>query len=287
MALPFDATLKDLVYRFLPDYEVSLGVQDLGPLHPVNVDLSTVTAATDIVLAHGDPPDRLVDLNFQSGPDPALRSRLLVYAALLHHRFQVPVHSIVVLLRPASDHESLTGRLHFIGRARKSRIDFRYEVIRLWKQSPYRYLDGGLGILPLAPLCRLPAGVPMEWAMADLLGRIGERLEGVPSAERLTLSTATYILLGLRLPRESIDPLFRGVRVMIDWMESSTYRGLCEDRRMEGVQETILDQGEEKFGPPSEEQRATLLAIKDRTRLKRLALRLLVATSWDELLATP
>jgi hypothetical protein len=74
MALPFDATLKDLVQTYLPDYE-----RCLGPLTPLNVDLSTISAATDIVLGHADPPDRVVDLNFQSGPDPALGARLLLY----------------------------------------------------------------------------------------------------------------------------------------------------------------------------------------------------------------
>jgi hypothetical protein len=55
MPLPFDATLKDLVRHFLHDYEIQMGLSDLGPLTPLNVDLSTVTAATDIALGHGDP----------------------------------------------------------------------------------------------------------------------------------------------------------------------------------------------------------------------------------------
>jgi hypothetical protein len=103
MPLPFDATLKDLVQQFLPDYEVQMGLSDLGPLTPLNVDLSTVTAATDIALGHGNPPDRIVDINFQSGPDEKLSGRVLLYHALLHFRYRVPVHSLVVLLRPVAD----------------------------------------------------------------------------------------------------------------------------------------------------------------------------------------
>jgi len=115
MPLPFDATLKDLVQHFLHDYEVQMVLSDLGPFTPLNVDLSTVTAATDIALGHGDPPDRVVDINFQSGPDEELPGRVLLYHALLHCRYRVPVHSVVVLLRPLADVRQLTGKLGYVG----------------------------------------------------------------------------------------------------------------------------------------------------------------------------
>src|SRR5947209_20576515 len=121
MPLPFDATLKDLVQHFLHDYEVQMGLSDLGPFTPLNVDLSTLSAATDIALGHGDPPDRVVDLNFQSGPDEDLAARVLMYNAVLHYRLRVPVHSVILLLRPAADHRTLTGRLHYESKKRKGR----------------------------------------------------------------------------------------------------------------------------------------------------------------------
>src|SRR5262249_42052555 len=160
--LPFDATLKDLVQHFLPDYEAQMGLSDLGPLTPLNVDLSTITAATDVALGHGDPPDHIVDINFQSGPDEQLPARVLLYHALLRFRYGVPVHSIIVLLRLAADQRQLTGKLRYIGRPRKGKMDFSYEVIRLWKQPVRRFLTGGLGTLPLAALCRLPAAASLE-----------------------------------------------------------------------------------------------------------------------------
>jgi len=64
MPMPFDATLKDLVQSFVHDYEVLMGLSDFSPLTPLNVDLSTLTAATDVALGHGDPPDQVVDINF-------------------------------------------------------------------------------------------------------------------------------------------------------------------------------------------------------------------------------
>ena len=48
MSLPFDATLKDLVQDYLPAYEQALDLAVFAPLTPLNVDLSTISAATDI-----------------------------------------------------------------------------------------------------------------------------------------------------------------------------------------------------------------------------------------------
>jgi hypothetical protein len=158
MPLRFDATLKDLVQHFVHDYEIQMGLSDLGPFTPLNVDLSTITAATDIALGHGDPPDRVVDINFQSGPDEELQARVLLYHALLHFRYRVPVHSVVVLLRPLADRRQLTGKLRYVGRHPKGKMNFDYEVIRLWQQPARRYLSGGLGTLPW----RLFVGCPQR-----------------------------------------------------------------------------------------------------------------------------
>jgi hypothetical protein len=126
MPMPFDATMKDLVQTFIHDYEVQIGLQEFLPLTVLNADLSTVTAATDIALGHGDPPDRVVDLNFQSGPAEDLSARALLYNALLHYRYRVPVHSIIILLRREADHPNLTRHLRYEGRKRKGKMDFTY-----------------------------------------------------------------------------------------------------------------------------------------------------------------
>src|SRR5207245_7402921 len=176
---------------------------------------STATAATDIALGHGDPPDRVVDINFQSGPDEELSGRVLLYHALLHVRYRVPVHSVVVLLRPLADRRQLTGKLRYVGRRRKGRMDFSYEVIRLWQQPVRRYLVGGLGTLPLAPLCRLPAAESLELALAPVIRRVVERLEreAMPD-DKAKLLMATYVLAGLRVTQEVAERLFQGVRAM-------------------------------------------------------------------------
>jgi hypothetical protein len=87
MSLPFDATHKDFVRIYTKDFEDQLHVTGPGPSTVLNVDLSTISAATDVVLGHGDPLVEIIDLNFQASRDDRLSARVLVYNALLHHRF--------------------------------------------------------------------------------------------------------------------------------------------------------------------------------------------------------
>jgi len=248
------------------------------------VDLSTISAATDFVLGYGDPPVRLVDLNFQASRDAGLSRRLLMYNALLHHRYGAPVHSVVLLLRPAADDATLTGELRYQAWPRRGRMLFKYEVVRLWQKPVRRFLAGHIGTLPLAPLCRLPENVPMEEALAGVIRRMDERLQReAPPPQAALLLNAAYILTGLRLPRERATRLFQGVRAM---RESSTYQAILNEGWVESLQQTLLRLGQQKFGSPTDEIITAIMAITDRERLEQMRDRLLIASGWEELLAT-
>jgi len=284
MPLPFDATLKDLVQSYLPDYERQFGLLDLSPLTPLNVDLSTISAATDIALGRGDPPDTVVDLNFQASKDKDLAARVLLYNSLLHYRFHVPVHSVIVLLRQAADDESLTGRIRYEVQRHKGMMDFSYEVVRLWEQPLEQLLTGPLGTLPLAQLCRSAAEMSAEKQLAMIVNRIQERLDREASPEDAAkIMTATYILSGLRFSRAVVDKAFQGVRTM---EESTTYQGILEKGRAQEAQKILLRLGRKKFKKPSPEVEAALQAITDLERLERMSDRLLTASSWENLLKT-
>jgi predicted transposase YdaD len=218
-----------------------------------------------------------------------------LYNAALHYRFGVPVHSVLVLLRPSADHPTVTGRLHYEGRRRRGKLDFSYEVVRVWRQSARSYLHGGLGTLPLAPLCRLPPGKPLVEALGPIIRRIDERLatEAAP-ADRAQLLAATFVLTGLRVPREGMGPLFERMKHM---KESSGYQIILEEGRAEGLalgrtegrvqtlQQTLLRLGRQQCGAPSKAVQAALQAISDADRLERMADQLLRARTWQELLA--
>src|SRR5262249_6688409 len=110
------------------------------PARILNVDLSTLSAASDVILGLGEPLEEIVDINFQSGPDQDLAARTEMYRAVLHHQYHVPVRSFIVLLRPVADHEHLTGS-HSYGSGTNG-VECSYEVERVWRQPPERYLEG-------------------------------------------------------------------------------------------------------------------------------------------------
>jgi hypothetical protein len=285
MSMPFDATLKDLVQRFPQDYGTALGLTGPAPLTVLNVDLSTITAATDIVLGMGDPLGAIVDLNFQAARSDDLDARVLLYSALLYHRYRVPVHSVVVLLRPAANDPSLDTGVHYAVWPERGRVDMGFEVERLWTRPVEQVLAGGLGTLPLAPLCRMPADTALEQALPGVIRQIDERLtrEARPE-DAATLWTAAFVLSGMRLSRRALLPLFQGVRAM---NESDTYQYIVEEGLLKEARKFVLRHGERRLGAAPESVRSALEAIPDLERLERMSDRALEASSWQEILETP
>jgi len=284
MPLDFDATLKELVMRRPADFSDGFRLRGAGTPAVLNVDLSVVSAATDAVLGFGDPPTELVDLNFQSGPDPSLVRRLLLYNALLHHRYDAPVHSLLILLRPAADGPHLTGWLRYRGQGRRGRTDFRYEVIRLWQVPTRRLLRGRLGILPLAVLGRVPEGLRTERGLVSVIREIERRAvsEAQPDEARQPLTEA-FFLTGARVSEEAVLRLYSGVPLV---QESTSYQYVLRQGALNDRRETLLELGGERFGPPDDAVATSLAGITDLDRLKRMTRRLLRVSSWQELLRT-
>src|SRR5208337_1965513 len=79
------------------------------PVKLLNVDLSTVTAAADLILGLGEPLEEVIQLDFQSSAAAWKHADLMVYHALLFAHYHVPVHTIIILLRPAAAHGNLSG----------------------------------------------------------------------------------------------------------------------------------------------------------------------------------
>lgn len=254
----------------------------------LNVDLPTVTASTDLVFGLGEPLHEVVHLDVQAGPDTDKPRDVLAYHGLLHRHYRVPVHSILLLLRRQAQLSVHTGAISYAARPGRSKMDFGYEVLRLWERPAEELLGGELGTLPLAPLGRLPEGLSHEDGMRWVVDRVVERLarEGQPAIVRRLLR-ATFVLSGLRLDRRQIQNLFQGVRAM---RESDTYQAILdegrEEGRVQGAQRTLLSQGRKKFGEPDQATRNALLAITDPERLERLGERLLEVSSWSDLLQT-
>ncbi|HJT76020.1 MAG TPA: hypothetical protein VJ739_02365 [Gemmataceae bacterium] len=285
MPMPFDATLKDLARDCPADFLTIFDRPPAGPLALLNVDLSTVTTAADLVVGVGDPLAEIIHVDFQSSAAAWKHADVLVYNALLYATYHVPVHSIVILLRPQAAHANLSGVVSYAVRSGRGSMAFTYEVVRLWQRPAEELLAGALGTTPLAMLGALPHGVALPDALTAVAQRLIERLEREAPPERTRkLLTAAFLLTGLRVRRDLAREVFRGVRAMKD---SDTYLAILDEGREEQIKKDILRLGRKRFGPADEPTTARLNGITDLERLERLLDRLLDATSWQDLLDTP
>jgi hypothetical protein len=285
MSMPFDATLKDLGRDAPADVLTTFDRPPAGPLRLLNVDLSTVTTAADLVVGLGDPLAEVIHLDFQASAAAWKHADVLAYNALLYRAYHVPVHSLVVLLRPQAAHANLNGVVSYAARSGRGSMAFGYEVVRLWQRPAADLLAGPLGTVPLAVLGALPAGVPLPDALTAVAGQLIERLgREAPHERARKLLTAAFLLTGLRVRRDVARQVFRGVQAM---HESDTYLAILEEGREEQVKEDILRLGRKRFGPSNEGTVANLNGITDLERLRRLHDRLLDAAGWQDLLDTP
>jgi predicted transposase YdaD len=279
---PFDATPKGLLEVGPADWPAFLGVV-ARTVEVVDADVSTVTAATDkVLLIRADDGDRVQHFDFQSGPDASVPRRAHGYNALLEDRHELPVDSVVVLLRPEAHLRAIDGVYERrLPGAAGPYLQFRYRVVRVWELPVETVLKAGLSLLPFAPISAV-----RENELPAVIERMKQRLDA--ETDRTTgaeLWTATKVLLGLRYEAGFVDQLLRGVRAM---KESTTYQAIKEEGRVEEVREDIRFLGERKFRVPLPPALQTSLeGILDVDQLKQLLGRILDVGSWDELLEPP
>jgi len=283
--MTFDATLKDMGRVSPQGFLAAFDRRPSLPVRLLNVDLSTVTTAADLILGLGEPLEEIIQLDFQSSAAAWKHADLMVYNALLFAHNHVPVHTVIILLRPEAAHSRLNGIIRYAPRPERGKMDFTYEVVRPWERPAEELLAGDPGVAPLAMLGRLPEDLSLEDGLASVAQRVMERLiKDAPPDRVRKLLTDAYLLTGLRVRRDVAARIFRGVRVM---RESDTYLAILDEGREEATRENILVVGEERFGPPEEAVRDKLANVTDLERLKRMLRRAAKATTWQEILETP
>ena len=213
MPKPFDATMRELFELEPAAWLEFLGipVPDPRQVKVIDSNLSTFTAEADKVVHVGGDHPLIVHTEFLSGRDSAYPEQAVWYNVLLGRRHQVPVWTVLVLLRPKADGPELTGAYEREVSGRGKNLWFRYDVIRVWLEAPERLLASGLPLLPLAPVSNVAAE-----RLLDVLTAVANRLRDEAGPElKTTLWTATVILMGLRYPREQVGEMIEGVAKMV------------------------------------------------------------------------
>jgi len=300
MPKPFDATMRELFELEPAAWLEFLGipVPDPGQVTVIDSNLSTFTAEADKVVHVGGDDPLIVHTEFLSGRDSDYPEQAVWYNVLLRRRHQVPVWTVLVLLRPKADGPELTGAYESEVPGRGKNLWFRYDVVRVWLEAPERLLTSGLPLLPLAPVSNVAAE-----RLLDVLTAVANRLRDEAGPElKTTLWTATAILMGLRYPREQVGEMIEGVAKMVlgirgiedSWVYQDIFaKGRAEGEargRAEGLveeaREILLGLGRKKLGKPHEQVLSKIAAIRDLDYLNLLLDRFLDASTWEDLLNT-
>lgn len=131
MAKEFDADLNRLTderpdewARFLC---ARLGIP-FGPAEVLDTDLATTVQADKLFRIRG-PVSAVIHLEFESNPHLGRPAGLLRYNVLVHHGTGLPVHSVVLLLRPKAQSSDLTGEYTLVGADGRPYLTFGYRVL--------------------------------------------------------------------------------------------------------------------------------------------------------------
>jgi predicted transposase YdaD len=284
---PFDTTTKELIQDHPRDWLDYLGLPVVS-VTVVDADLSTVSPDADKILVVDAEPPYIAHLELQSAYKSDDAARFMRYNVLAESIHDLLVRTVVFLLRSEADGPCMRVPLTRQFPDEPEYLHFKFRVVRVWEQPVDAILQGGVGLLPLAPLCNVSPN-----ALPDVIRQMEQRIEVSAPDEAATLWTSTYLLMGLRYSPEFAARLLRGVRTM---KESSTYQAILEEGeargeargeakgRIEGERRVLLRLGTRRFGEPDAITLETIRAIASLERLDQLNDKLLEAENWAELL---
>ncbi len=235
MSKPYD-TVTRFLHALDPDsWPRVLGIEAKS-IEICNVDLSTVNSQVDLLLLI----DKLWALHIENETSykTTAGNRILEYSIFIGKALNVPVRSVLLLLRPEADGPGMTGVAERRLPNGKKYLDFQYEVVRIWKLPAEKLFKSSLGALPLAFIADIQAE-----GVLTLVKRAKIRLKRETDSKTASeIWTAISILLGLRYEREQVDYWLKGVREMED---SVTYQAIVEKGLAKGYERGI-ERGIEK-----------------------------------------
>jgi predicted transposase/invertase (TIGR01784 family) len=223
----FDPTCKFLAESFSADFATWLLGEPIAftKLSPTELSLEPIRADSLILL---DSDDLILQIEFQTDPDPTMPFRLADYRLRVYRRFpHKRMRQIVIYLRPTESELVYQSVFEIPG------MRYEFEVIRIWEQPTQPFLES-TGLLPLAVLTQ-------TLDQAQTLRQVAAKIEAI-SETRLQSNVAASagILAGLLLERDFINQVLRRdimqqSVIYQEWKEAFLQEG--EQRgRAEGVQ---------------------------------------------------
>lgn len=285
MAKPFDATLNDLIGTRPGDWAAHFarlaGIPP-GAAESLDTDLAT-TIQADRVFRIGGTQPALLHLELEANARLGIPRELMRYNTLIDHQYELPVETVLILMRPKARASDQTGAYVRHGVGGNVIAEFRYHVERVWERSLDHWLGAGVGLAPLALLTD-EAGTDLEGALDRFRGVLFDPRTD-PAVARSVLGSS-YVLCGLRYDSARVAAMYQ--RLSMTMEDSTTYQAILAQGVARGQLQTLrgvlLRQGTRRFGTPDPAVVAAVEGITDVGRLEALAERVLDATGWDDLL---
>jgi hypothetical protein len=311
MSKPFDSMLNSLIDGHESNWAGYFGARAEivpGPATALDTDLSTTLQADRLFRIDGPEP-AVLHLELEATGKLGRPAQLLRYNVAAWGMTDLPVHSVLIVLRPKANATDLTGQYDILKSNRRSYLNFQYTVVRLWQESLSDLLQAGPGVAPLAMLTD-EAAANLSAAFTRFRNRLRE--DDVPDNVEEMLLGSAYILCGLRYSKDQIENLYRELNMTLE--DSTTYQdilskgltrgraegkaeGIAEGKaegkaegRVEGKAELakkiLVQFGRKWFGSASPDAETAIFAISNLDQLERMVDRLDEASGWEDLLAT-
>lgn len=225
----FDQALKRMLAS-APQGFLDLIAPGLTWDRALSPELPAAARSADIVwkVTRTDGRVGVLHVELQIKPSRDLGKRIAEYGLRIWLRENIPVRSILVLLRRTKALPVSPLVVHWMGE--EERFRYTFDVVRLWELAPEQVL--ATNHYALWPLAALMAG-----ATVDTMIQAAERIATapVPRSEQSEITGTLLLLAGVNLPFNAIIEAIRR-RPMLDEIieESSVAQWLIERGRKEG-----------------------------------------------------
>ena len=248
----FDPTCKFLAESFSADFATWLLGEPitLTKLSPTELSLEPIRADSLILLGS----DTVVlQLEFQTEPDPTMAFRMADYRIRLLRRFPVKEIRQIVIYLKASGSDFVFQTVY---EAPGLRAEF--EVVRLWERPTEPFLES-TGLLPLAVLTNTPD-------RAQTLRQVAAKVNAILEQRvQSNVAASAGILAGLLLERDIINQVLRRdimqqSVIYQEWKEEFLQEGRQEGEQI-GESRLVLRQLTRRIGDVSPALRSQVQAL--------------------------
>ena len=215
-------------------------------------------------------------LEFQADLKPDFSIRMHEYSTRIRKEFKLPVKTVAIFLDSTQAIRDLepADRCIFAGEVVS---EFRYIKLVLPDEEWKAILSQGFPVLyPLIPLTKIPQGEERR-ALQEAIHCIEELPEQKLQGE---LAAALFLLGGYSYSGTMKEVI--GEKLMLDLMQSVTYRELVEVAEKKGIKESIYKFLQARFGAVSDEIKDKLNKIESAENLDNLLEKSALAQSLDE-----